>query len=168
VGTAAVQMARALGATVIGTAGTERGLELVRSEGAHVALDHTSADYLDRIAASTNGRGVDVVVEMLANVNLERDLAVLAPRGRIVVVGNRGALQFNPRFTMAKEACVMGTMLWNATPAEVASASAGVSAGLEAGTMRPVVGHEFPLAEAPQAHEMVLAPGAHGKIVLVS
>lgn len=167
VGVAVVQMARALGARVIGTAGTEQGLELVRSEGAHLALDHTTGDYLDRVTASTGGRGVDAVIEMLANVNLERDLTVLAPRGRVVVVGNRGALQFNPRLTMAKEACVMGTALWNATAAEDTEAHAGVCAGLEAGTLRPVVGREFPLAEAPRAHEAVLAPGAHGKIVLV-
>lgn len=166
VGIAAVQMARAIGATVIGTAGTERGIELVRSEGAHLALDHSADGYLDRIAAFARG-GVDVIVEMLANVNLERNFQVLAPRGRIVVVGNRGALQFTPRNAMAKEAAVLGTMLWNATPQEDAAARAGVEAGLESGVLRPVVGREFPLADAARAHAAVLEPGAHGKIVLL-
>lgn len=166
VGTAALQMARAHGATVIGTAGTESGLELVRSEGAHVALDHTSGDYLDRLARDVGG--VDVIVEMLANVNLERDLQVLAPRGRIVIVGSRGALEFNPRGAMAKEADILGTMVWNSTPEEDSAAHAAVVAGLESGVLRPVVGRQLPLDKAAQAHQDVLAPGAHGKIVLVA
>lgn len=165
VGTAAVQMARAHGATVVGTAGTEAGLELVRSEGAHLAADHTADGYLDRITAFTGG--LDVIIEMLANVNLERDLQLLAPRGRIVIVGNRGSLEFNPRSTMAKEATVMGTMLWNSTREEDAAAHAAVGAGLESGVLRPVVGRQLPLASAAQAHRDVLAPGAHGKIVLL-
>jgi NADPH2:quinone reductase len=165
VGTAALQMARAHGAVVIGTAGTEAGQELVRSEGAHAAFDHGSSDYLERIARFAGG--VDVILEMLANVNLEHDLQLLAPRGRIVIVGNRGTLEFNPRSTMAKEATVMGTMLWNATPAEDASAHAALVAGLESGVLRPVVGRQLPLDQAARAHEDVLARGAHGKIVLV-
>ncbi len=165
VGIAAVQLARAAGAVVVGTAGTEAGRELVRSEGAQVVADHTADGYLDRIAAATGG--VDVVVEMLANVNLERDLDLLAPRGRVVIVGNRGTLTFNPRAAMVKEADVLGTMLWNATPEENASAHAGVVAGLESGVLRPVVGRQLPLASAAQAHQDVLAPGAHGKIVLL-
>lgn len=164
VGTAALQMARAHGAIVVGTAGTEAGLELVRSEGAHLAAQHGTEGYRDRIAAFTSG--VDLIVEMLANVNLEHDLQLLAPRGRIVVVGNRGTIEFNPRGTMAKEAAVLGTMLWNATRDEVATAQAGIGAGLESGVLRPVVGRQLPLGEAAQAHRDVLAAGAHGKIVL--
>lgn len=165
VGTAALQMARAHGAVVVGTAGSEAGLELVRSEGAHLAADHTAAGYADRIVAFAGG--FDVVVEMLANVNLERDLQMLAPRGRVVIVGNRGTLEFNPRSTMAKEATVMGTMLWNASPEEDASAHAAVVAGLESGVLRPVVGRQLSLADAPRAHEHVLERGSYGKIVLV-
>ena len=166
VGTAAVQMARAHGARVAGTAGTEAGLELVRSEGAHLAADHTAPGYLDQLAAFAGG--FDVVVEMLANVNLERDLHLLAMRGRVVVVGNRGTLEFNPRSAMAREATIIGTTLWNAAPEELASAHAWVGAALEGGVLRPVVGRELPLADAAQAHAQVMAPGAHGKIVLVS
>jgi NADPH2:quinone reductase len=167
VGVAAIQMAGSHGAIVIGTAGTERGRELVLSEGAHRVFDHGASGYADEIMAFTGGRGVDVVIEMLANVNLERSLGVLAPSGRIVVVGSRGSLEFNPRAIMAKDATVLGMTLFNMSAADYAAVHAGVAAGLEARTLRPVVGREFPLQDAPRAHEAVLAPGSHGKIVLL-
>ena len=167
VGLAAVQMARALGARVFGSAGTAEGLELIRSEGAHVALNHASAGYLDELLGLTGGRGVDVILEMLANVNLEKDLTVAAPWGRIVVIGSRGALQFTPRLTMAKELTILGMSYWNTPPAADAQVQAALGAGLEAGTLRPAVGRQYTLADAARAHEAVLAPGAHGKIVLL-
>ena len=167
VGVAAVQMAASHGAIVLGTAGTEAGRELVLSEGAHHVFDHRAPGYADEILAFTGGRGVSVVLEMLANVNLERSLGLLAMRGRVVVIGNRGTIEFNPRAIMAKDATVLGMTLWNMTAAENAAVLAGVSAGLEAGMLRPVVGREFSLADAPQAHEAVAVPGAHGKIVLL-
>ena len=167
VGIAALQMAASHGAIVIGTAGTERGRELVLSEGAHKVLDHAAPGHVEEIMAFTGGRGVDVVVEMLANVNLERSLGVLAPYGRVVVVGSRGALEFNPRAIMAKDATVLGMTLFNMSAADYAAVHAGVAAGLDARTLRPVVGREFALEHAARAHEAVLAPGAHGKIVLL-
>lgn len=167
VGLASVQFARALGARIVGTAGSQRGRELVSREGADLVLDHTAPDYLDPIMTFTGGRGVEVIIEMLANVNLERDFAVLAPYGRIVIVGSRGSLEFTPRLAMAKEATVLGTTLWNVPSADAARALAAVTAGLDAGFLKPVVAAELPLVDAPAAHRQVLAPGAHGKIVLV-
>ena len=167
VGVAAVQLARAAGLTVIGTGGTERGRELVIAQGAHYALDHRSPGYLDELKKLTHGRGVDVVLEMLANVNLAKDLSVLARNGRVVVIGNRGNIEINPREIMARDAAVLGMVLWNTSRPDLASIHAGIVAGLENGTLRPVVGKELPLAEAPQAHRAVLEPGAHGKIVLM-
>ena len=167
VGIAAVQMAASHGAIVIGTAGTDHGRELVLSEGAHKVFDHTVPGYAEEITAFTGGRGVDVVVEMLANVNLERSLGLLAPYGRVVVIGNRGSLQFNPRAIMAKDATVFGLTLFNMTAADYAAVHAGIVAGLDARTLRPVVGREFPLEDAPKAHEAVLAAGSHGKLVLL-
>src|SRR5881628_1818399 len=79
VGTAAVQLARARGLRVLGTAGTERGLQLVREQGAHHVFDHRAPDYLAQITEATSGRGVDAIIEMLANVNLAKDLTLLAP-----------------------------------------------------------------------------------------
>jgi NADPH:quinone reductase len=167
VGTAAVQLARACGARVIGTAGTDEGLRHVAAQGAHHAVSHREVGYLDHVRELTAGRGVDVVVEMLANVNLAKDLEVLARYGRVVVVGSRGALEFEPRLTMRIDANVLGMSLFNAPPAELASAHAALYAGLEAGALRPVVGKEIPLAEAARAHVAVLEAGALGKIVLV-
>ncbi len=167
VGIAAVQLGVAHGMTVIGTGGTERGRALVTAQGAHHVLDHTAPDHTQRILELTDGRGADVILEMLANVNLQKDLDVVARLGRIVVIGNRGAIEINPRGAMGKDASIIGLVLWNATPAEIASICAALTAGLANGSLHPVVGRELPLAQAAQAHEAVLAPGAYGKIVLV-
>ena len=167
VGTAAVQIARAQGLTIIGTAGSSRGLELIKKEGVHYAFDHTKTGYPEEILKVTGGRGIDVVLEMLANVNLATDLKLLAIRGRVIVIGNRGEITINPRELMARRASVRGFTLWAATDAETAEIHAAIAAGLENGTLRPIVGKELPLKDAPIAHQDVLASGAFGKIVLV-
>ena len=167
VGTAAVQIARAAGFTVIGTGGTEEGRRLVSEQGAHHVLDHRSEGYMEELSSLTGGRGVDVILEMLANVNLGRDFAALAQGGRVVVVGSRGSVEINPRLLMTRDASVHGMSLFNASAKELASIHAALRAGLESGAYRPVVGRELPLAEAARAHEEVLKPGAYGKIVLI-
>jgi NADPH2:quinone reductase len=167
VGTAALQFARAMGMTVIGTAGTARGIELVKKEGAHHVFDHTRAGYAEEILKVTGGIGVDVVLEMLANMNLAADLQLLAKQGRVIVIGNRGEITINPRELMMRRALVRGFTLWAATDAESEEIHAAIAAGLGNGTLRPIVGKELPLKEAPQAHQDVMAPGAFGKIVLV-
>ena len=166
VGSAAAQIARAWGMRVIGTAGTEQGLKMVKEQGA-LALNHHDPKYTERISEATEGRGPDVILEMLANVNLAKDLSLIARRGRIVVIGNRGTIEINPRDAMSKGASIIGMILMNITPDETLRISAALSAGLEKGTLNPIVGREFPLAQAQQGHEAVLAPGALGKIVLI-
>lgn len=167
VGTAAVQIARAAGLRVVGTAGTEEGRRLVSEQGAHHVLDHGREGYLERLTELTGGRGPEVILEMLANVNLNKDLGVVAKHGRVVVIGSRGTVEINPRLAMTRDAAVLGMTLFNASPEEMARVHAALAAGLEAGTLRPVVGRELPLAEAARAHEEVLKPGARGKIVLI-
>lgn len=167
VGTAAIQLARAAGLTVIGTGGTPRGRELVSQQGAHQVLDHHAPAYLEEVLKLTQGRGVEVILEMLANVNLGKDLKVLAPKGRVVVIGSRGPVEIDPRDTMSREAAVLGTSIFMAAPREYAGIHAALAAGLENGTLRPVIGRELPLADAPRAHQKVLEPGAYGKIILV-
>jgi len=167
VGSAAVQMARAMGLTVFGTAGTQKGVDLVKREGAHQVFDHSKAGYQEEIVKATGARGVDVILEMLANVNLAADLKLLATNGRVIIIGNRGEITINPRDLMLRRASARGFTLWAITPAEETEIHAGLIAGLENGTLRPVVGQELPLAEAARAHKEILEPGAAGKIVLV-
>ncbi len=167
VGLAAVQMARAIGLIVLGTAGSEKGVDLVKREGAHLAFNHSKAGYDEEILKATEGRGVDLILEMLANVNLGRDLKLLANNGRVVVIGSRGDVTITPRDLMARRSSVHGFLLWNVTEAEEKEIFAGLMAGFENGTLRPVVGKELPLSEAPRAHKQVLEPGSYGKIVLL-
>ncbi len=167
VGLAAVQIARVAGLTVIGTGGTDTGRKLVLEQGAHHVLDHHAPDYLRRLSELTDSRGVDVILELLANVNLGKDLTVLAKGGRVCVVGSRGPVEINPRDAMARDAAILGVMLYNASERELAGIHQALVAGLENGSLRPVVRLELPLAEAARAHQAVMEPGAHGKIVLV-
>jgi NADPH2:quinone reductase len=167
VGTAALQIARATGLTVFGTAGTDKGLELAKKEGAHQVFQHGKTGYLEDIMKASGGRGVDVVLEMLANVNLGNDLKLLANGGRVVVIGSRGEVTINPRDLMMRRGSVRAFTLWGTPPEQIAEIHAGIYAGLENGMLRPVVGKRRPLAEAARAHQEVLEPGASGKIVLI-
>lgn len=167
VGTAAVQLARALGATILGTAGTEEGMKLVRQQGAHHVLDHSSEGHFDEVMKLTGGRGVDVILEMLANKNLAKDLGILAKKGRVAVIGNRGTIEINPRDAMSREADIRGVTLMNTSPEEYRLIHAALSAGLENGSLKPVVGERIPLAEAARAHEEIMASGTLGKMVLL-
>lgn len=167
VGTAAVQLARAAGLRIVGTAGTDSGRRLALAQGAHAALDHASPDHAKEALEASGGKGFDVVLEMLANQNLALDLTLLTTSGRVVVVGSRGRIELDPREAMRRDAAVLGMTLFNATDAELRAIHAALAAGLENGTLKPVVGRRFPLAEAPKAHEAVMAAGSHGKIVLL-
>ncbi|MFZ0581536.1 MAG: NADPH:quinone reductase [Candidatus Acidiferrales bacterium] len=167
VGIAGVQLARAMGLTVFGTASSQKGLDLATREGAHRVFDHGKSGYLDEIMKVADGRGVDLILEMLANVNLANDIKLLATNGRIIVIGNRGEIAINPRELMGRRGSIRGFTLWALTPAEEADIHAGLSAGLENGTLRPVVAKELPLAEAALAHKEIVEPGAAGKIVLI-
>ena len=167
VGNAALQIGRAMGLKVLGTAGTPKGLELAKQQGAHQVFDHRKAGYQEAILQATGNRGVDIILEMLANVNLPYDTKLLANNGRVIVIGSRGEVTINPRELMARRASIRAFTLWDITAAEEADIHAGLIAGLENGTLRPVVGKELPLAEAARAHKEILEPGASGKIVLV-
>jgi NADPH2:quinone reductase len=167
VGIAAVQLARAAGLRVIGTVGSERGRKLVLDEGAHVVLDHSAPHHFEEALAATGGRGYDLILEMLANVNLGRDLGILAMHGRVSVVGSRGNAEITPRDMMGRDGAIIGLSLWNTPPHELISIHAALVAGLENNTLRPVIGQEIPLAEAGRAHTAIMAGGAYGKIVLI-
>lgn len=167
VGIAATQLARAAGLIIIGTAGTEAGRSLAAAEGADFVLDHHAEDEGQRLLELTGHRGADVILEMLANRNLARDIGLIAKRGHILVVGSRGPIEIDPRALMLREASISGVFYYNATPEEKAATFSFIGRGLETGQLRPVVGIELPLAEAARAHEDILRGGSHGKIVLI-
>jgi NADPH:quinone reductase len=169
VGIAAVQIARAAGLYVVGTASSDRGKKLVLDEGAHGVVDHSSPEHFSQALALTDGRGFDVIIELAASVNLGRDLPILAHRGRVVIIGaGRGTPDFTPRDIMGRDGAILAMSLWNAAPADLKSIHAALVAGLENKSLRPVIGQEFPLAEAPRAHAaIVAAEGSYGKIVLI-
>jgi NADPH2:quinone reductase len=119
VGIASVQLARAAGMVIIGTGGTDGGRKLVAEQGAQHVFDHRSPDYLKQIMDVTSGRGVDVILEMLSNVNLGKDLTLLAKGGRVAIIGSRGPVEINPRDAMGRDAVMLGVQLGNATEKEM-------------------------------------------------
>jgi NADPH2:quinone reductase len=167
VGIASVQLAKAAGLKVIGSAGTDTGRALVAEQGADHVLDHTKEGYFGELSELTGGSGPDLIVEMLADVNLGKDLEVVAKFGRIAIVGARGDVQINPRLAMQKEADILGVAPANLTDDEKRAIHEALGEALRAGHLRPVVREEIPMKDAPRAHAAVMAPGAHGKIVLV-
>jgi NADPH:quinone reductase len=162
-----VELARAHGMFVIGSGGTGEGLKTVREHGADVTVNHRSSGYTDEILKATGGRGVDVIIEMAAHVNLGRDLGLLAKGGRVCVVGSRGPVEINARDAMGRDAAILGMTLFNATDRDVAEIHAALIAGLTNGSLNPVIGREMKLDDAARSHEAVMEPGAMGKIVLV-
>ncbi|MDT2847728.1 NADPH:quinone reductase [Vagococcus carniphilus] len=160
VGTLAVQMAKAHGAYVIGTAGTKEGMRKVKENGADIVLNHRSDNYLEEI------KSVDLVIEMLANVNLEKDLSVLNQRGRIIIVGNRGELTFNPRLTMEKEADIRGIAVWNATKDENEESLNEIQSMLEKGELHPEIGSIYSIENVREAQDDLVNQPSKGKMLL--
>jgi NADPH2:quinone reductase len=167
VGIAAVQIARAAAMTVIGTAGTDRGRDLIAEQGAHHVLSHHEPDHLKKVMQLTNNRGVNVILEMLANVNLGKDLEVMAVGGRVVVIGSRGKVEIDPRLAMSRDVSILGMLVMNATEKEIDAIHSALGAGLENGSLRPVVALELPLEQAARAHHEVIESSHYGKIVLI-
>jgi NADPH2:quinone reductase len=166
VGIACVQWAKSRGLTVFGTASSDEGKRLVREQGAERIFDHSADGYLGEIREQTGDRGVDIIIEMLANVNLQNDFEALAMFGRITVVGNRGSLEFNPRAAMTKDATIFSMSLFNAPKSAFDEIHAAIFEGLSDGSLNPVIDQTFPLADAPASHEAIIGHKAQGKIVL--
>ncbi len=167
VGLAAVQLAHNAGMTVIGTSSSVQGRELAAKQGAHHVVDHKAPGHMEQVRAITGGRGVDVILEMLADVNLAKDLGTLAFGGRVVIIGSRGTVEIDPRYAMRSNAAILGMSILNAGEHQLTSIHAALAAGLQNNTLRPVVGREIPLAEAARAHHEIMETTAYGKIVLI-
>lgn len=166
VGTLAVQMAAGIGARVIGTATTEEGKNVVKSAGAAHTMDHITENSIQDILDLTNGKGPDVIIEFLANKNLDIDLRMISKFGRIVVVGNRGRVEIDPRQTMMQESAILGMALWHVSQKEYAQSLCAVDAFLRSGILRPQIGDIMPLHTANMAHELILTKQSKGKMIL--
>lgn len=164
VGISAVQMARAAGLIVIGTAGNDQGKQDALAAGAHFAFGHDDWEQIK--ACIPEGKGPEVILEMLANKNLASDLKNLAPRGRVVVIGSRGPIEIDPRAMLAPELDIRGMSISKISREESVAMGKGLVAALEARVLVPQVGPQFPLADASKAHEAVVSGKTQGKITL--
>lgn len=170
VGLAAVQLAKSLGGLkIIGTAGTERGEAAVKEAGADIVFNHKDLNYTDKILEYTQGKGVDVILEMLANITLLKSMTLLAKNGKICIIGNRGAIDgFNARVLMQKRASIRGVMLFQITPEERSEIINSLNEKLSNKEIYPTINKSYPLALVSKAHEEIINPpaGAFGKLVL--
>ncbi|XP_007947815.1 quinone oxidoreductase [Orycteropus afer afer] len=168
VGIATCQIARAYGLKVLATAGTEKGQNIVMQNGAHEVFNHRDVNYIDKIKKSVGDKGIDVIIEMLANVNLSNDLKLLSYGGRVIIVGSRGPIEINPRDTMAKESSIIGVSLYSSTKEEFQQSAAALQAGMEIGWLKPIIGSQYPLEKVAQAHENIIhGSGTSGKMILL-
>eukprot|EP01063_Lacrimia_lanifica_P038682 TRINITY_DN8278_c0_g2_i1.p2 TRINITY_DN8278_c0_g2~~TRINITY_DN8278_c0_g2_i1.p2 ORF type:complete len:343 (+),score=128.95 TRINITY_DN8278_c0_g2_i1:62-1030(+) len=165
VGLIAIQLAKTLGMYVVGTADTPALATRLTSIGADKAFCHNDAGYTKEVAAAGP---YDLIIECLANVNLQHDLTFAAKQGRVVIVGSRGPTQVNPRDIMTKEVDVRGVFLTAQTEQQKQRAVAHLVAGMRQGTVKPVVSEVLPLSEAPTAHVKIMDPKREtlGKIVM--
>lgn len=164
VGMAALQWCRFFANPVWGTAGSSDGLALVRKQGAVEAGDHTSLDYLDVLKKSSGG--FDLIVEMLADKNLNEDLKLLDRNGRVVIVGSRGTVEINPRLTMGVETDIRGVTLKNSTDADNIRCLKDLDAAVAKGIINPVIQNIYPLEQADKAYRELMEERSRGKILL--
>lgn len=167
VGMIAIQLAVITGLTVHGTAGSEDGLVNIGRAGAKKCYNHNDSDYLSKVSKDLHGGGYDIVLEMLANVNLKNDLSLLGKGGRVVIIGSRGEITIDPRATMAKETEVLGMSLFNSSEEEMKEAQVGLYQHMVAGLLVPEVAMKLDLKEVAQAHIRILESGNCGKILLI-
>ncbi|KAL5012138.1 hypothetical protein ScPMuIL_010689 [Solemya velum] len=167
VGLACTQIGVSMGVQIIGTAGTEVGMELVRKNGATAVFNHREDGYREKIVAETGGAGPDVILEMAAHINLSHDLEIIKKYGRIVIVGGRGSLEINPRMFMGKECTLTGMALMLSPKEAWTEMHAAVQKGMADGWLQPYIRQQYPLSDAKQAQTDIMSSrGAQGKIIL--
>jgi putative PIG3 family NAD(P)H quinone oxidoreductase len=171
IGTFAIQLAAALGARVITTAHAAKHATL-RELGATTTIDYSTEDFVDACSDATDGKGVDVVLDIMGASYVERNLRTLAPNGRLVIIGTQGGnrTELDLRLVMAKRASVIGTTL-RARPTDeksaiVAAVRASVWPLIDTGMVRPVVHSHIPLPDAAEAHRLVESSQHVGKVLL--
>ncbi len=173
IGTMAVQLAHALGARVAVTAGSPEKLARCAELGAEVLVDYRQEDFVERVREATDGRGADVVLDNMGAKYLARNVDVLAPGGRLVVIGLQGGTtaELDLGALLRKRAAVLATSLRARPAAEKATIVRQVRELVwplvADGTVRPVVHERFPLAEAERAHRTMEASSHVGKLLLL-
>lgn len=174
IGTTAIQLAKAFGAEVFTTVGSEEKAEAVRKLGADHAINYNKTDFVEAVLEATGGHGVEVILDMVGGDYVERNWKVAAVEGRICQIATLNGVAENVNFSrlMVKRLVHTGSTL---RPRE-ATFKAAIAARLrekvwpliEAGTVRPVMDSTFPLAEAAAAHARMESSGHIGKIVLLT
>ena len=173
IGTMAIQLAKALGATVAVTAGTREKLDRCAELGADILVNYREDDFVERVREATGGRGADVILDNMGAKYLSRNVDTLATSGRLVVIGFQGgrAAEIDLGTMMSKRAAVIVTSLRARPLAEKATIVAGVREHvwplLDDGSVRPVVDSTFPLARVADAHRLMESSTHIGKILLV-
>jgi len=165
VGLACLQLSTNRVSRVFGTAGSEAGIELVLKNGAEVCFNHNDGKHFEEIKRASGG--INLIVEMLANANLDEDIAILAPGARIVVVGSRGSIDFSPRDLMGGEYTLIGLRITLASLEERVSYAKLIEEGVEQGQIRPLIRAEFALENACRAHKALMESPSAGSMVLV-
>lgn len=174
VGTFAIQLAAAVGARVIATAGSPEKLDLCRELGAEVAIDYREQDFVPVVADVTDGHGADVILDNMGASYLSRNLDTLALEGRLVVIGFQGGsrAEIDLRTLFLKRGAVFSASLRARPVGEKTTICAEVAQHVwplvTDGTIRPVIGRTMPLAEAAEAHRLMESGANTGKIVLVA
>lgn len=172
VGMAAIQVARRTGARVLATAGSAERVDFCRELGADAGIDHRSEDFVERTRALTEGRGADVILDVMGAAYLERNLRALARDGRLVIIGMQGGIraEIDLNMLLSSRLTVQGTILRNRPVGQkgeiVRRVVAEVLPGLADGSLRPVIDRVLPLDRVVEAHRAMEAGGHTGKIVL--
>ncbi len=167
VGLACLQLAQISGLKIIATAGTPEGCCLLQEQGADFIFNHRTPDYAKAILEVTQGRGVDIILEMAAHINLNNDLMLAARKGRIIIIGCRDAIQIQPRLLMVKEIKVQGVLIFNLTQNKRREIYQKLNLLFNKGSLNPIIGKEVPLSQAAQAHQDILKLPAYAKTVLI-
>jgi putative PIG3 family NAD(P)H quinone oxidoreductase len=174
IGTFAIQLAHALGATVLTTAGSEEKLEVCRSLGADVAVNYREQDFVEEVRRATDGRGADVILDNMGAKYLPRNVEALATEGRLVIIGMQGGTkgELDIATLLRKRAAVVATALRSRPVEEKAAICAAVVEHVwplvGSGDIKPVVHRRFPLEEAAAAHTAVEQGDNVGKVLLTT
>ena len=172
IGVTAIQMAKALGAKVIATAGSDDKCDACRKLGADHAINYRTQDFAEEARKLTGGAGVNVILDMVAGAYVAREVECLAEDGRLVIIAVQGGIksEFNAGMVLRKRLVITGSTLRPrpvAFKAAIASAlRANVWPLLESGAIKPVIHSTFAAADAARAHELMESNRHIGKIVL--